>query len=82
MKHGYSAHKRRSELLHQETKFRGVKPSALCPIVTQNIRKNFADEQFDWEIEELVDEIRERIEQLEQRGISRTILKKLFIAVH
>ncbi len=40
--------------------------------------EDFADEQFDWEIEELVDEIRERIEQLEQRGISRTILKKLF----
>ncbi len=36
--------------------------------------ENFADEQFEREIEELVDEIRERVEKLEQRGISRKIL--------
>ena len=40
--------------------------------------KDFADEQFNWEINELVDEIRERVEKLEQRGISRKILMKLF----
>jgi hypothetical protein len=38
---------------------------------------NFADEQFNWEINELVDEIRERVEKLEQRGISRKLLMNL-----
>ena len=40
--------------------------------------EDFADEQFDWEIDELLDEIRERVEKLEQRGISRKLLMKLF----
>lgn len=39
--------------------------------------ENFADEQFNWEINELVDEIRERVEKLEQRGISRKLLMNL-----
>lgn len=39
--------------------------------------KNFADEQFDWEIRDLVDEIRERVERLEQRGISKNLLMKM-----
>ena len=40
--------------------------------------EDFADEQFDWEIDELLDEIRERVKKLEQRGISRKILMELF----
>lgn len=38
---------------------------------------SFADEQFDWEIKTLVDEIRNRVVKLEQRGISRKLLMKL-----
>lgn len=39
--------------------------------------KDFADEQFGWEINTMIDEIRERVEKLEQRGVSRNILMKL-----
>lgn len=39
--------------------------------------KDFADEHFSWEINTLVDEIRERIDKLEQRGVSRKLLMKL-----
>lgn len=39
--------------------------------------KDFADEQFSWEVNILLDEIRERVEKLEQRGISRKILKTI-----
>lgn len=39
--------------------------------------KSFADEQFDWEIRTLVDEIRERVDKLEQRGVPRKLLMKL-----
>ena len=38
--------------------------------------KDFADEQFSWEVGNLLDEVRERIEKLEQRGISRKLLIK------
>ncbi len=40
--------------------------------------EDYADEQFNWEIRDLIDEIRERVEKLEQRGISRKLLMKLF----
>lgn len=39
--------------------------------------KDYADSQFSWEINNLVDEIRERIEKLEQRGISRALLQEM-----
>ena len=39
--------------------------------------KDFADDHFIIEINHLIDEIRERVEKLEQHGISRNILKKL-----
>ena len=39
--------------------------------------KDYADSQFSWEINNLVDEIRERIEKLEQHGISRALLQHL-----
>ena len=39
--------------------------------------KDFADEQFSWEVNILLDEIKERVEKLEQRGISRKILKTI-----
>ncbi len=44
------------------------------PSVGLKPNKDFADEQFDWEINTLLDEVRERIEKLEQRGISRNLL--------
>ena len=40
--------------------------------------EDFADELFDEEINTLIDEIRERVETLGQRGISRNLLMKLF----
>lgn len=39
--------------------------------------KNYADSQFSWEIYSIVDEIKERIEKLEQRGISRALLQEM-----
>ena len=39
--------------------------------------KDYADSQFSWEIYNLVDEIQERIEKLEQQGISRALLRLL-----
>ena len=39
--------------------------------------KDYADSLFSWEIRNLVDEIRERIEKLEQHGISRVMLRRL-----
>lgn len=39
--------------------------------------KDFADEQFIWEVGMLIDEIQERVEKLEQRGISRKILMSI-----
>lgn len=38
---------------------------------------NFADEHFDYEIQNLVEEVRERVEKLEQRGVSRKLLMSL-----
>lgn len=38
--------------------------------------KDYADEQFSWEVGNLLDEVRERIEKLEQRGVSRKLLIK------
>ena len=40
---------------------------------------DLADEQFDGEINTLIDEIRERVEALEQRGLSRNLLMKLLV---
>lgn len=39
---------------------------------------DYADEQFSCEINNLIDEIRERINMLEQRGVSRKILMNMF----
>ncbi len=39
--------------------------------------KDFADEHFYWEVNTLVDEIRERVERLEQHGISKIMLMKM-----
>lgn len=47
------------------------------PHKDKNPTKDFADEQFGWEVYELVEEIRERVNRLEQRGVSRKLLKKL-----
>ena len=41
--------------------------------------KDFADEQFSMEINTLIDEIRERVEALEQRGLSRNLLMRLLV---
>ena len=48
------------------------------PSKDDNSTDDFADEQFDWEIENMLDEIRERVTKLELRGISRKIMMKLF----
>lgn len=56
----------------------GLYSSVKRPSKDDTNQEDFADEQFDWEINELVDEIRERVEKLEQRGISRKLLMKLF----
>ena len=37
---------------------------------------DFADEQFSWEVYDLLDEVRERIEKLQQIGISKKLLIK------
>ena len=52
--------------------------TAKRPSKDEQPTEDFADEQFDWEIDELLDEIRERVKKLEQRGISRKILMELF----
>lgn len=52
--------------------------TAKRPSKDEQPTEDFADEQFDWEIDELLDEIRERVKKLEQRGISRKLLMKLF----
>ncbi len=57
---------------------RGFHCSIERPSKDEQPTEDFADEQFEWEIGILVDEIRERVEKLEQRGISRKILMKLF----
>ena len=38
---------------------------------------DFADEQYGWEINNLVDEIKERVDKLEQHGISRKLIMKM-----
>lgn len=39
--------------------------------------KNHADLYFNWEINDLLDEIKERVEKLEQLGLPRTLLQKI-----
>ncbi len=56
----------------------GFYSTAKRPSEDKQPTDDFADEQFNWEIRNLVDEIRERVEKLEQRGISRKLLMKLF----
>lgn len=56
----------------------GLYCTAKRPSKDEQPTEDFADEQFDWEIDELLDEIRERVKKLEQRGISRKILMELF----
>ena len=56
----------------------GFYSTAKRPSEDKQPTDDFADEQFNWEIRNLVDEIRERVEKLEQRGFSRKLLMKLF----
>ena len=56
----------------------GFYSTAKKPSEDKQATEDFADEQFNWEIRNLVDEIRERVEKLEQRGFSRKLLMKLF----
>ncbi len=55
----------------------GLYSTVSRPSKEKKTSKNYADEQFGWEIYSLIDEIRDRVEILEQRGISRKLLKKL-----
>lgn len=52
---------------------------ANCSVEGMGTNKDFADEQFNIEINTLIDEIRERVEALEQRGLSRNLLMRLLV---
>ena len=39
--------------------------------------KDYADKHFSWEIDNLLEEIKERVEKLEQYGLSKTLLLKI-----
>lgn len=39
--------------------------------------KDYADKHFSWEIDNLLEEIKERVEKLEQLGLPRTLLQKI-----
>lgn len=47
------------------------------PSLDEERTDDFADEQFQWEISNLIEEVKERIEKLEQHGISRKLLMKM-----
>lgn len=47
------------------------------PSLDEERTDDFADEQFSWEINHLIEEVKERIEKLEQHGISRKLLMKM-----
>ena len=46
------------------------------PLPEDNPTDDTADEQFSWEIKNLLEEVRERVDKLEQRGLSRKLLLK------
>lgn len=52
---------------------------ANCSAEGMSTNRDFADEQFSIEINTLIDEIRERVEALEQRGLSRNLLMRLLV---
>jgi len=47
------------------------------PSLDEERTEDFADEQFSWEINKLIEEVKERIDKLEQHGISRRLLMKM-----
>lgn len=47
------------------------------PSFDEERTEDFADEQFGWEINKLIEEVKERIDKLEQHGISRRLLMKM-----
>lgn len=49
-----------------------------CQLPPPDEKSTSADDHFDEEVNKLIDEVRERIELLHQRGISRKLLQKMF----
>lgn len=55
----------------------GLNMSVNRPSLDKEPTDDFADEQYSWEITNLVEEIKDRVEKLEQHGISRKLLLKM-----
>lgn len=49
------------------------------PSLDKEPTEDFADEQFGWEINNLLEEVKERVDRLEQCGFSRKLLMKMII---
>ena len=47
------------------------------PSLDEDRTDDFADEQFSWEINKLIEEVKERIDKLEQHGVSRRLLMRM-----
>ena len=58
--------------------FQKVSSDSLNLHVAEDYSISPADEEFDVESKQLIDEIRERIEKLEQRGIESYVIEKIF----
>lgn len=55
----------------------GLNCTVQRPSLDKEPTEDFADEQYSWEITNLIEEIKERVDKLEQHGISRKLLMKM-----
>jgi hypothetical protein len=55
----------------------GLNCTVYPPSFDEEPTEDYADERYPWEITNLVDEIKERVDKLEQHGISRKLLMKM-----